>query len=120
MNLPIEALESAFPVRFHAYELLHDTRGAGQWQGGAGVRRVVEMLTDGVQASVLGERTLTAAAGVKGGAAGGLAQFTLLTVDGTARRLDSKSGPHKMDRGDLLDIRTAGGGGWGTQVIKES
>ena len=120
MNLPIEALESSFPVRFHAYELLRKTRGAGQWRGGAGVRRVVEMLTDGVQASVLGERTVTPAAGVNGGAAGGLAQFTPLTADGTIRRLDSKSGPHLMGRGDRLDICTAGGGGWGKPLAKES
>ena len=113
MNLPIEALEAALPVRFHTYKLLHDTRGAGRWNGGAGIHRVVEMLSDDIQASVLGERTRTPASGVAGGLAGGLARFTLVAWDGTSRALPSKSGPHSMGRGDKLDIKTAGGGGWG-------
>ncbi len=113
MNLPIEALEAALPIRFHAYELLPGTKGAGQWCGGAGVRRIVEMLSDGIQASVLGERTRTPAAGVAGGGPGGLARFTLVASGGASQVLSSKSGPHPMARGDRLEIHTAGGGGWG-------
>jgi N-methylhydantoinase B len=113
MNLPIEALEAALPVRFHAYEILRETAGEGAWPGGAGVRRMIEMLANGVQASVLGERTATPAAGIAGGGEGGLAAFLLHPQGGAPRVLASKSGPHLLNRGDMLEIRTAGGGGWG-------
>ncbi|TCT01705.1 hydantoinase B/oxoprolinase family protein [Aquabacter spiritensis] len=113
MNLPVEAMEAQMPLRFHAYELVAESGGAGRWRGGAGVRKVVEVLGAGVQASVLGERTSTAAAGIDGGAPGGRASFAIRDGAGVARTLESKSGPHRLAPGDRLEMQTAGGGGWG-------
>jgi N-methylhydantoinase B len=113
MNLPIEAVEAALPVRFVAYEIASGTGGAGQRSGGSGVRKVVEMLADDVTASILGERTITAAHGVAGGSPGAVARFALITAAGQSRELSAKSGPHRLRRGDRLEMITAGGGGWG-------
>ncbi len=113
MNLPMEAVEAAMPVRFIAYQLARESGGAGLHRGGAGVRKAIEILVDGVEASILGERTLTAANGVAGGNAGGLARFSYLGADGKARSLPAKSGPHKLSKGDRLEMITAGGGAWG-------
>lgn len=113
MNLPVEAMEAQMPLRFHAYELVRDSKGAGRWRGGAGVRKVVEVLGEGIQASVLGERTVTAPVGVAGGAPGGLAQFSIRESSGCERILGSKSGPHPLQPGDRLSMQTAGGAGWG-------
>ncbi|MFG1463694.1 hydantoinase B/oxoprolinase family protein [Xanthobacter sp. DSM 24535] len=113
MNLPIEAAEMAMPIRFLAYELVADSGGRGLRQGGAGVRKALEMLTDGVEASILGERTHSPAHGVGGGEAGQLARFTLHARDGTSRKLPAKSGPHRLAAGDQIEMVTAGGGGWG-------
>lgn len=119
MNLPVEAMEAQMPLRFHAYELVRGSGGAGLWHGGEGVRKVVEILGDGVQASVLGERTSTAAAGIAGGSEGACARFVIRDVSGTARTLASKSGPHRLAPGDRLEMQTAGGGGWGVATAPE-
>lgn len=113
MNLPIEGVEAALPVLFHEYAIARHLAGQGKYPGGGGVRKSIEVLTDGVQTSVLGERTLTPARGVAGGGDGGLASFTLVS-DGVGRPLDSKSGPHRLKRGDKLVMVTAGGGAWGS------
>jgi len=67
MNLPVEAIEAAIPVRFHVYEILHDNGGSGARRGGAGVKKMFEALADGLQVSILGERTASPAHGVLGG-----------------------------------------------------
>jgi N-methylhydantoinase B len=114
MNLPIEAIEAAVPVRFDAYALVRGSGGVGLRQGGCGVRKSFEVLSDQMEASVLGERTVTPAAGAAGGEAGGRARFLLHPAAGGAPVvLEAKSGPHRLRRGDRLEMVTAGGGGWG-------
>jgi len=116
MNLPIEGVESSIPVRFLEYAIVPELSGKGMYVGGGGVRKVVEILADGVQASILGERTKTPAKGVAGGADGGLASFRLVR-QGQEVVLDSKSGPHQLKKGDQLWMTTAGGGGWGDSTV---
>jgi N-methylhydantoinase B len=113
MNLPIEATEAGLPVRFVVYGIARGSGGKGHYRGGDGVRKAVEMLTDGVTASILGERTVTPAPGAAEGSAGACARFTIITADGETRILAAKSGPHRLGRGDRIEMITAGGGGWG-------
>ncbi len=112
MNLPIEGIEAALPVRYLNYEIVPETAGKGMHCGGAGVRKTLMTLVEGIEASVLGERTRTAAHGVAGGATGGLARFRLISAKGELE-LCAKSGPHRLAKGDMLEMTTAGGGGWG-------
>jgi N-methylhydantoinase B len=120
MNLPIEAVEASLPIRFVAYELVPQSGGAGLHKGGAGVRKCIEFLTDGIEASVLGERTFSRAHGVSGGEEGSCARFTYRSSGGNAVVLEAKSGPHKFSAGDQLDMLTAGGGGWGTKTMQKA
>ncbi|MGE0749066.1 MAG: hydantoinase B/oxoprolinase family protein [Variibacter sp.] len=113
MNLPVEAIEAAIPVRFLEYALVRESAGAGRHRGGAGVRKAFEVLVDGVEASLLGERTLSPAHGVGGGEPGRCAQFVCRRASGEIVTLAAKSGPHKLMRGDRIEMVTAGGGGWG-------
>lgn len=112
MNLPIEGVEAAIPVRFLEYSIVRGSGGEGLFPGGCGVRKIVQVLEDGVQASVLGERTHTPAQGVAGGGEGGLAAFKLRSGSNETV-LSAKSGPHTLSRNDVLEMVTAGGGGWG-------
>lgn len=112
MNLPIESIEAHIPVRYLEYGIAHGSGGAGRFAGGCGVTKRLQVLADGVQASLLGERTRTPAVGVAGGSSGAPARFTL-SQSGTERVLPAKSGPHPLQRGDVLSMTTAGGGGWG-------
>ena len=113
MNLPIEAIEAAIPIRFHAYQLRRGSGGAGRRRGGAGVRKSFEVLVDGVEASILGERTRTPAHGVAGGEPGERAQFIRHRAGEAPVMLGAKSGPHRLARGDRIEMVTASGGGWG-------
>jgi N-methylhydantoinase B len=113
MNLPVEAVEASMPVRYVVYELVQGSGGAGQRVGGLGVRKCIEFLADGIEVSVLGERTISRAHGVAGGEPGALASFSILPRSGNRVMLEAKSGPHKLLAGDRLDMTTAGGGGWG-------
>jgi N-methylhydantoinase B len=79
MNLPIEAVEAAMPIRFIAYQLAPDSGGAGLHRGGAGVRKAIEVLVDDVEASILGERW--AATALRLGASTS-AQRVLSSLDG--------------------------------------
>ena len=38
-NLPIEALESEYPLMIERYEFVKDSGGAGKYRGGLGIRR---------------------------------------------------------------------------------
>jgi N-methylhydantoinase B len=112
MNLPIEALEARLPVAFEGYSLVPDSGGAGAHRGGEGVRKRFRVLADGVEFSMLLERTQSAAAGYRGGAAGAVASIAVERADGDRETLPSKV--HVvLGRGDVVDIITAGGGGWG-------
>ncbi len=55
LNTPVEALEYAYPLRVQRYEIRRGSGGAGQWRGGDGVRRDVELLAD-AQVTLLSER----------------------------------------------------------------
>lgn len=116
MNLPIESTEAQIPVRFLEYSIVAGSGGEGRHAGGCGVRKTLVALADGLQVSVLGERTRTPAHGVAGGGDGARASFRLRTAGGV-RELDAKSGPHRLDRGDVLEMATAGGGGWGERNV---
>jgi N-methylhydantoinase B len=113
MNLPIEAVEAALPIRFVSYELVPESGGTGRHRGGAGVRKVIEILADRVEASVLGERTLSPAHGVAGGGCGNVATFRHWRADGSCVVLPAKSGPHPLRNSEQLEMITAGGGAWG-------
>ena len=113
MNLPIEAVEAANPVRTESYALIDGSGGGGRNKGGLGVRRTLRALGDGIQFSLLFERALHPAAGAAGGNAGRPASFHVARANGEREALSSKTLAGTLNTGDLLVIETAGGGGWG-------
>lgn len=114
MNIPIEAVEATLPVLVTEYELIPDSGGSGRHRGGCGVRKVIRSLVDGIEVSVLGERTLSPAFGVKGGDKGSTAHFTIRKPDSHTLVLPSKTAAVKLEEGWELCIETAGGGGYGS------
>jgi N-methylhydantoinase B len=110
LNTPIEALESAYPVRVRRYSLRRGSGGKGRFRGGEGIVREIEFLTD-VRGSILSDRRQFAPYGLAGGGQGrpGLNE---LTVRDRKRKLPGKVA-FSAPRGSLLRIETPGGGGWG-------
>jgi N-methylhydantoinase B len=110
LNTPIEALESAYPVRVRRYSLRRGSGGAGRFHGGDGVVREIEFLT-GIRGSILSERRRFRPYGLSGGKPGKAGKNQLFIRERVIS-LPSKAvfaAPH----GSILRIETPGGGGWG-------
>jgi N-methylhydantoinase B len=106
LNTPIEALESAYPLRVVRYALRHGTGGAGAHRGGDGIVRAIEVLDD-VDVSVIAERREAGPSGRAGGAEGAAGRTTL-----NGRPLPAKWRGH-LGPGDVIAIESPGGGGYG-------
>ena len=110
LNTPVEALESAYPVRVRQYSLRHGSGGSGKFRGGEGVVREIEFLGE-VRGSILSDRRVFSPYGLAGGQPGrrGANQ---LTAHGRTRKLPGKT-TFAASPGSVLKIETPGGGGWG-------
>ena len=111
MNTPIEALEFAFPLRLKRYALRRGSGGAGQHRGGDGLVRDVEFLSP-ARVTILSERRKFHPPGYYGGHHGQAGENVLLRGGYEEVHL---AGKETLDvaAGDVLSIRTPGGGGWG-------
>ena len=110
LNTPVEALEHAYPFRVREYSVRRGTGGRGQHPGGDGLRRDLQVLSDG-DASLLTERRTVPPRGLAGGGDGAPGRNVLIR-DGDERELPSKT-TLTIRTGDILSIRSPGGGGWG-------
>jgi len=106
-----EVLEFRFPVRLESYEIREGSGGAGQWQGGHGGVRRVRFLED-MTASILSNGRLHGAFGMAGGQAGQVGINRVVRVDGSVEAL-AHIGQAEMKPGDIFEIHTPGGGGYG-------
>ncbi len=110
LNTPIEALEYAYPLRLLRYSVRRGSGGAGQWRGGDGICRELQVLAD-CTLTLLTDRRLGAPYGLAGGDPGQPGLNSLLR-DGEAIPLPGK-GTFDLHPGDVLSIHTPGGGGYG-------
>lgn len=110
-NIPTEYLESYYPVRIDGYTTIQDSGGAGFHRGGNGIEKRYVYLEPG-EVSIHDDRWLTYPWGVLGGKPGRRSEKILQRVDGTSARLPAKCDEVKVQPGDTLIYRTAGGGGW--------
>jgi N-methylhydantoinase B/oxoprolinase/acetone carboxylase alpha subunit len=112
-DTPVEALERALPLRVRRYAIRGASGGAGTHRGGDGIERELEVLVPAT-ASLVTERRASAPWGLAGGSDGTTGENWLLPggVEAAARRLPDKCTVH-LAAGDVLRIRTPGGGGWG-------
>lgn len=115
-DMPIEVLETLFPVRVTRYEVRPDTGGQGQWRGGNGVVREYEFIGD-TSLSLWFERSVTPAWGLAGGAAGAPPRVTL--NPGTPRQREMlKVNALPVSAGDVLRCESGGGGGYGQADLR--
>jgi 5-oxoprolinase (ATP-hydrolysing) len=106
-----EILEFRFPVRLESYEIRANSGGAGKWTGGnGGVRRVRFLET--MTASILSNGRKYGAFGMAGGQPGQVGQNVVVRSDGRIETL-GHIGQADMLPGDVFEIHTPGGGGFG-------
>ena len=106
-----EVLEFRFPVRLESYEIREGSGGAGHWMGGHGGVRRVRFLED-MTASILSNGRVHGAFGMAGGQAGQVGINRVVRSDGSVEALDH-IGQAEMKPGDIFEIHTPGGGGYG-------
>ena len=106
LNTPVEALELEYPMRVESYELLDGSGGAGRHRGGDGIERTIRVL-EPATLSLLTDRRRHAPGGLQGGDPGRPGE----------NRVNGEPVPPKAARelaaGDVVRVRTPGGGGWG-------
>jgi N-methylhydantoinase B len=115
MNTPVEALEYVYPLRVERYALAPGTGGKGKYRGGNGVYRDLRMLCD-LRGSLLTERRKIPPYGLQGGGEGKPGENRLVR-NGKMLKLPGKT-QFELLEGDVLKIRTPGGGGWGIKNKK--
>jgi N-methylhydantoinase B len=115
LNTPAEAMEYAYPMRVRRYTIRRESGGGGQFRGGDGIVREVELLTD-AQVTILSDRRKTRPYGLNGGEAGAAGRTVLITRNGE-RVMAGKDSSH-ANAGDRIRIETPGGGGWGKETKK--
>jgi N-methylhydantoinase B len=112
LNTPIEALEYAYPLRVLRYEIRLGSGGEGEFRGGDGIIRSFQVLTE-CQVTLLSDRRKIPPYGLNGGDAGQIGE-NLLIRNGEQIPLPGK-GTVDLHPGDILSIRTPGGGGFGVK-----
>lgn len=110
LNTPAEAMEYAYPLRVLRYEIRRGSGGTGKFRGGDGIIRDVQVLTE-AQVTLLTERRVHKPYGLDGGDHGTPGQNCIIR-EGIEIPLSGKV-ITDLHKGDVLSIRTPGGGGFG-------
>ncbi|MCH8347214.1 MAG: hydantoinase B/oxoprolinase family protein [Proteobacteria bacterium] len=109
-----EVLEWRFPVVVEEFSIRPGSGGAGKWRGGNGTTRKIRVLED-MEMSILSSHRELPPPGLAGGAPGQCGENTILRHKGTRNSL--KGCDHTdLKAGDIIEIRTPGGGGYGKEA----
>ncbi len=112
-DTPVEAMERSLPLRIRRYALRVGSGGAGTYEGGDGIERELEVLEDTV-VSLVTERRISAPWGLAGGGPGAVGENWLLPGGDESRATPlADKVTVTVRRGDVLRLRTPGGGGYG-------
>ena len=107
-----EILERRFPVRVETFAIRTGSGGAGARQGGDGAVRRIRFLAP-MEAALLSTRREFAPEGLGGGGPGLVGRQRLITADGAVKEL-SGCFSIAVRPGDVIEIQTPGGGGYGS------
>jgi N-methylhydantoinase B len=109
---PVESIEQISPyLLVESFGLITDSCGAGEFNGGLGLYRRFVVQESGVALSLYSDHFGLPARGRQGGHDGGLARLRVFRGEKTFE-LDAMS-RFPLERGDIVEIRVSGGGGWG-------
>ena len=111
-NIPTEFNESRFPFIVEKLGLAIDSGGPGRYRGGLGYEKHIRMLRDAYFMSIA-DRSILSCWGVNGGKAGRPFQVTIDPGGPNEREVDALADAEPVKAGEVIRIRTTGGGGWG-------
>jgi N-methylhydantoinase B len=105
-NTPTEVLEMDFPLRLTRYQVRPDSGGKGRYDGGNGILREFEFLSE-TTVTLLTERRRHPAWGLHGGEPGSVG------INRSGNKLLPDKITWQAKVGERLMIASPGGGGWG-------
>lgn len=112
-NVPVEVAETRYGVLMEEYALRTDGAGAGEWRGGCGVVRAYRALTDGQFLTATFGRHKYVTWGAGGGHNGSRNEIVVIRADGTVVGPFGKCARLPLNKGDVVRLITATGGGYG-------
>jgi N-methylhydantoinase B len=116
-NLPIEAIETEYPLRVLGYGFVPDSGGAGEYRGGCGLVRVIAPVGHDCTFNGAGERFANEPWGIFGGSAGRCGRFALESAAGETP-LPIKPSAVTVPDGARLRVETPGSGGYGPPAAR--
>ncbi|HWZ45433.1 MAG TPA: hydantoinase B/oxoprolinase family protein [Candidatus Saccharimonadales bacterium] len=111
LNTPAEALEHAYPLRVTEYSLRRGSGGHGKYNGGDGIVREIELLSN-AEVTLLADRRMRGPGGLAGGSDGAPGKTEIVRRDGKREALPGKTSV-SLQKGERIRIESPGGGGWG-------
>jgi N-methylhydantoinase B len=117
---PVEVLEQLFPVLFEEFSLAEKSGGAGHRRGGYGVQYAIRLRRGQARASFVMDHGRFGPPGALGGHDAKLNEVEI-TRSGKLYRPPhlSKDQDITLSEGDLITVRTPGGGGFGDPFTRE-
>ncbi|WP_010142153.1 hydantoinase B/oxoprolinase family protein [Oceanicola sp. S124] len=117
---PVEIMEAQFPVLYHHYALHEGSGGAGLHRGGFGLDYAVELRRGEARASFVMDHGRTGPLGALGGRDGTVNKVQVIR-DGTVHVPPhlSKEQDIPLAPGDVVHVRTPGGGGYGDPMQRD-
>lgn len=110
----VEFAEVRFPLHFRRHEFRPDSGGKGRYRGGVGVALDLEVQTaKPALANTAGDGTRHASFGIRGGEDGQPHLYKLVSEGKEPRTLRTKEVGIFVQPGDVFEVRSGGGGGWG-------
>ncbi|MCH9673439.1 MAG: hydantoinase B/oxoprolinase family protein [Gammaproteobacteria bacterium] len=118
-NTPVEINEAEVPVKILSYGLAPDSGGPGQWRGGCGSALKFQVSSpNSVVTARNRDRTTFTPWGMRGGQAGRASSF--VKNPGTNRESDlGNTDVVNLGPGEVIEIKSAGAGGWGDPRMRD-
>ena len=117
-NLPTEFTEARFPFLVESLSLAVDSGGPGEFRGGLGYEKHIRMLRDGHFMSIA-DRSILSCWGVRGGKAGRPFEVVIDPGGPNEREVDALADAEPVAAGEVIRVRTTGGGGWGDPLARD-
>lgn len=117
-NIPVEFLETYFPIRVLEYSLRADSGGPGEYRGGLGLIMRYEILAEPVVLTNRGERYFSQPWGLYGGMPGASSVASIRRAGGEVEPIRSK-GVFSLAMNDVVEVFSSGGGGYGDPIRRD-
>jgi N-methylhydantoinase B len=118
-NVPVEMIESDYPIRIDRYGLVPDTGGPGRHRGGLSLTRDYRILADEASLNIRSDKRKFPPHGLFGGAAGA-PSLNLINPEAENRLLPVlMTEIERLKKGDVYRHVMASGGGYGDPLERD-